>query len=302
MNSNFQKNPLAMLVASLGLLSAMPAKALVTENLSAQTSLQIGLNAPIVDGPNANSTYVKAFSTHNVFNRTASYTYSYGYRGGRYGSTHYGTGTFDSIGQFKRQWDIRNDSNVAQNYSLDFYLYSGMLAADAKNVVSSASGGHSEFLVNVIQDGSTPLFSSGAKVTSNGAVTTSGTVLPGAKFSNTYLGNQYSWDSAYFTVALGRLNAGDATSVQFELTTRAFGDYGSYSIPCYPEQYAPCGSVAAGLSYLNFGDSNPLLSTPLSGFGIRAEIAPVPEPSTWAMLIAGLGLVGFSTHRRLSRR
>jgi hypothetical protein len=30
----------------------------------------------------------------------------------------------------------------------------------------------------------------------------------------------------------------------------------------------------------------------------KVSIAPVPEPETWAMMAAGLGLVGFAARRR----
>jgi 5'-nucleotidase / UDP-sugar diphosphatase len=32
--------------------------------------------------------------------------------------------------------------------------------------------------------------------------------------------------------------------------------------------------------------------------GLQAGIAPVPEADTWAMLLVGLGLVGFAVRRR----
>lgn len=50
------------------------------------------------------------------------------------------------------------------------------------------------------------------------------------------------------------------------------------------------------------------LSNPLDNTGIgrpsprnRAQVTPVPEPSQWAMMLAGLALVGFIV-RRSSRR
>ncbi len=34
---------------------------------------------------------------------------------------------------------------------------------------------------------------------------------------------------------------------------------------------------------------------------VLEEVTPVPEPETWAMLLAGLGLVGFAAQRRKAR-
>ena len=52
------------------------------------------------------------------------------------------------------------------------------------------------------------------------------------------------------------------------------------------------GHLLAGRSYVN-------LHTDLYGSGeIRGQIAAVPEPSTYALMLAGLGLVGLATARR----
>jgi hypothetical protein len=37
---------------------------------------------------------------------------------------------------------------------------------------------------------------------------------------------------------------------------------------------------------------------PSSGNDVLVEISPVPEPETYAMMLAGLGLVGFMGRRR----
>jgi len=62
------------------------------------------------------------------------------------------------------------------------------------------------------------------------------------------------------------------------------GNYGS----CAPLG-ALCNSV-----YLGDGTSGPNASGKYYSF----SMAPVPEPETWAMLLAGLGLVGFAARRR----
>lgn len=57
------------------------------------------------------------------------------------------------------------------------------------------------------------------------------------------------------------------------------------------------------ITFKNNGGQNPNLSH-MTVFGREASsgtITPVPEPETYAMLLAGLGLVGFAARRKLSR-
>ncbi|MBO9581616.1 MAG: PEP-CTERM sorting domain-containing protein [Sphingobium sp.] len=84
---------------------------------------------------------------------------------------------------------------------------------------------------------------------------------------------------------------------------------GSWSTPGYLIQYLAVsggnktflyylGGVSSGdwstLGIVNNGGQQPNLSH-LAFFGTQA---PVPEPATWAMLIAGMGIVGASMRRR----
>jgi hypothetical protein len=51
--------------------------------------------------------------------------------------------------------------------------------------------------------------------------------------------------------------------------------------------------------FVGDGESYDASSRDLAAFdAIGWDIAPVPEPSTWAMLAAGLGLVGWTSRRR----
>ncbi len=54
-------------------------------------------------------------------------------------------------------------------------------------------------------------------------------------------------------------------------------------------------NILAGLSYMNFH------TVQFAGGEIRGQILPVPEPSTWAMMLLGFGLVG-AAMRRATRR
>jgi choice-of-anchor A domain-containing protein len=58
------------------------------------------------------------------------------------------------------------------------------------------------------------------------------------------------------------------------------------------------GTVVAGdwNASLTLGNSKAFAATDVTGFA--AAVSPVPEPGTYAMLLAGLGLVGFAVRRR----
>ncbi len=73
------------------------------------------------------------------------------------------------------------------------------------------------------------------------------------------------------------------------------------------------GPTGGPVSFFNFGSINPadagdtfklhvagIATQSGAGYAGNLTISPVPEPETYAMLLAGLGLIGFSVRRRVA--
>lgn len=92
---------------------------------------------------------------------------------------------------------------------------------------------------------------------------------------------------------------------------------GSHSIPdlaasLYDSGNNLLGNLTGGNAFNNFVLSNGSYylqvagtPNPLDGngatFGVHFEVTPVPEPETYALMLGGLALVGFSARRRKSK-
>jgi PEP-CTERM motif len=90
---------------------------------------------------------------------------------------------------------------------------------------------------------------------------------------------------------------GATLDIKARFETEAF----QYNPITYLNGFAGSGFFGIGTasSYLSFSSSN-ATAVAASGHDYTAPIAAVPEPTTWAMIIAGFGIMGTSLRRRRS--
>lgn len=124
-----------------------------------------------------------------------------------------------------------------------------------------------------------------------------GATYHGLSFSVTATsGSSGSW-TLTGTDTNGSLSLNFPTSLDFAVGLKGGNEYALWGF----DDAAVSGTDSGTFSivFTNNGGNNPNLSH-LIVFGREASIAAIPEPQTYAMLLAGLGLVGFAARRKLS--
>jgi hypothetical protein len=71
---------------------------------------------------------------------------------------------------------------------------------------------------------------------------------------------------------------------------------GSFAGSVVDADAALISAITAGNFYVNLHTSE------FAGGALRGQLAPIPEPETYALMLAGLGVVGWSARRRRAQR
>ena len=97
--------------------------------------------------------------------------------------------------------------------------------------------------------------------------------------------------AAAFQVALWELNNDNSNLLTGELRFRSLSNAVVSEANSMLGVATGTGSIKNLYNYTSLSSVNPASQTLLS-------VSPVPEAQTWAMLVAGLGLLGFMARRR----
>lgn len=126
-----------------------------------------------------------------------------------------------------------------------------------------------------------------------------------ANFGNPGVGSTFS-DSITFSIPVGALGTGGANTISLGGNGVIFTLF-SLAEAAWGTVYGATGGTSSSLTFVGGGvpgsytlsvagyKINPALSGSYSG---NINLNPVPEPETYAMLLAGLALVGFTARRR----
>jgi hypothetical protein len=234
-----------------------------------------------------------------------------------YGASSFAAGVATSYTAISKSFVFTAQS--AGNYVLDTSLYAGSL--DTSRGGDATGSGRAGISWNLTVDGRTLQW---AEITtsfdgSQGSVTKNGTVnFDGYNSLANGQGSVASWNSTTISSDLGFLSAGQSQQFSFNMSTYAHTDYTGYSselgLSCYGNiattEYL---STGCGSSTVSFGDpsifsggnSDPYNSN--LAYLSQAVINPVlvsavPEPGEWAMMIAGLFVVGIMSRKRATSR
>ncbi|MEQ1663250.1 MAG: PEP-CTERM sorting domain-containing protein [Thiobacillus sp.] len=132
----------------------------------------------------------------------------------------------------------------------------------------------------------------------------SGVLTVGDKISGDVLYHDSNGDQVYSADEVVIASLGSATPYADALVASTMANYGDTPVNYTPQNHAPLAATSASLGvtsgalqgvkvYLDIGSGNSLYVT---------AITAVPEPETYAMMLSGLGLVGWSARRRKQRQ
>ena len=126
-----------------------------------------------------------------------------------------------------------------------------------------------------------------------------------AIFGNTSVGNPFS-DIFTFSIPVGASGNGGSNVISLSSSGNVIFSLFSLAEAGFGTVFGATGGTSSSLSFANggvpgsytltvAGSKTSLASGSYAG---NVTISPVPEPETYAMILAGLGLLGFAARRR----
>jgi PEP-CTERM motif len=162
-------------------------------------------------------------------------------------------------------------------------------AAVQLNWTPPASSGWtaSDGTVDLVGAGGTDLIpGNGRYVDLDGSTTNSGLF---SNFVNLVGGTTYTLS---FDLAGSHRGSTEIVSVTFGSTTALYSVDSADTFSTFALNFIPVSNGLYGLAYLNVGGDN------VGALLDNVSVSAIPEPETYAMLLAGMGLVGFISRRR----
>jgi hypothetical protein len=277
---NRMKFQLKALVAALAIVAAVPAQAAIQLAGSGDSSLVLTL----VDGTNVVSATFDLGSTFTTFDRAANQSWDLK-------SVNYidAWNAFNGAASAGKQWGIYTADSLGNGALQQQRLVTAGTAAGLSTVITnsglqSTAAGFDSFLTasnNIAADGVSILNNHGT--VADGSNFVSG--LPATNAASGVSSNAYGL-TGKIQNSSGDTNGAFDTDLFVWTITRSSSNNINNATP----------------AQLNVAGFNPFFN--LSSTGIltytAATAAPVPEPETYGMLLAGLGMIGFVARRRKS--
>lgn len=278
---NRMKFQLKALVAALAIVAAVPAQAALQTGTNGDSSLILTL----VDSTNVVSATFDLGSTFTTFDRTANQSWNL------VSNLNYSAAwtAFSAAASAGKQWGIyMADGNGTAAFDQQRFATSG-LATGLTNITNSQLGGDAANFDSFIT-ASNNIVANGTSILNNHQQVADGSnfvsQLPASNAASGLSANAYSGTTGKIANRSSDANGAFDTNLFVWTLTRS-------STNLVGQTTSAQVNVAGFNPYFNLSSNGVLTYT-------ASNAAPIPEPETCGMLLAGLGMIGFVARRRKS--